>query len=317
MTGEIKRSAQWVVAAVIAALLLALALVVQQASAITQIPDPDPIPGSYGLQAVKTKPAPTQGATISTPSSGASFTTSPITVTGICPTGLLVQLYNNGVMVGSVMCANGSYSIQVSLFSGINELSAIVYDDVNQAGPVSNVVTVTYTDTRFTAFGALITLTSSYGRRAAPANSQLSWPLQLTGGTGPYAFSIDWGDGTPTELKSQPVAGVVTINHTYKKAGIYQVNIRVTDVNGVTAFLQVVAVASGKVDGDAAGVGAPNTAGQGAAGKPEILWIPTILLLLLLIPTYWLGRRSMLVSLRNKMLKDQEKYNKEQAKQQS
>lgn len=313
MVGKLQHSAQWTFLTLVGACLLALLLAVQQVSAITQLPDPDPIPGSFGLQAVKTKPAPTQGATISTPSNGASFTTSPITVTGICPTGLLVQLYNNGVMVGSVMCTNGSYSIQVSLFAGINELSAIVYDDINQAGPVSNTVTVTYTDTRFTAFGALITLTSSYGRRATPANSPLSWPLQLTGGTGPYAFSIDWGDGTPTELKSQAIAGVVTINHTYKKAGIYQVNIRVTDVNGVSAFLQVVAVASGKVDGDGAAVGAPNTAGP---AKPEILWIPTIVLLLLLLPTYWLGRRSMLVSLRNKMLKDQEKYNQEQAKKQ-
>lgn len=316
MVGKLQHSAQWAFLTLVGAYLLALVLAVQQVSAITQLPTPSPIPGSYGLQAVKTKPAPTQGATISTPSSGASFTTSPVTVTGICPTGLLVQLYNNGVMVGSVMCTGGSYSIQVSLFAGINELSAIVYDDVNQAGPVSNTVTVTYNDTRFTAFGALVTLTSSYGRRAAPANSPLSWPLQLTGGTGPYAFSIDWGDGTPTELKSQAIAGVVTINHTYKKAGIYQVNIRVTDVNGVSAFLQVIAVASGKVDGEGAGVGAPNTSGQSTPSKPEILWIPTIVLLLLLLPTYWLGRRSMLVSLRNKMLKDQEKYNQEQAKKQ-
>ena len=40
----------------------------------------------------------------------------------------------------------------------------------------------------------------------------------------------------------------MTISHTYKKAGIYQVNVKVSDVNGVSAFLQVVAVASGKVD---------------------------------------------------------------------
>ncbi|RYF29241.1 MAG: hypothetical protein EOO17_02090 [Chloroflexi bacterium] len=92
-----------------------------------------------------------------------------------------MQILNNGVMVGSVMCSNGSFTLQVSLFAGTNELSALVYDDLDQAGPVSNIVTVTYNDTRFTAFGSLITLTSSYGRRSAAAGGPLSWPLQLSG----------------------------------------------------------------------------------------------------------------------------------------
>lgn len=314
MKANIRLSAQWALPILLGMCLLALFGSARQASAINQIPTPSPIPGSYGLQATKTQPPPAQAGTISTPGNGATFTDPLVTVTGICQGDLLVQVYNNGVMVGSAICKGGSYSIQITLFPGTNELTVIQYDSTDQASPVSNTVTVTYNDSRLTAFGALITLTSSYGRRAAPANSPLSWPLQLTGGTGPYAFSIDWGDGSAPELKSQAVAGLVTINHTYKKAGIYQVNIRVTDVNGVTAFLQVVAVASGKVDGSTAGgVGAPNTAGPAAAAKPEVLWIPTILLLLLLVPTYWLGRRSMLVSIRNKMLKDQEKYNQEQA----
>lgn len=308
MTHKIQLSAQWILLATIGACLLALLLVGGKATAINQLPIPEPKPGSYGVGAIKEQAPPTQPATITTPGNGSSFANSPITVSGICPNGLLVQVYNNGVMVGSVMCNNGSFSLQVSLFAGLNELSAIVFDDLEQAGPASNVVTVTYTDTRFTTFGALITLTSSYGRRAAPAGSPLTWPLQLTGGSGPYAFSIDWGDGSAAELKSQSLAGLVNILHTYKKAGIYTVNIRVTDANGVSAFLQVIAVASGKVDGTPA---APNTATP-AAPKPEILWIPTIILLILLLPTYWLGRRSMLVSIRNKMLKDRDQYEKEQ-----
>src|SRR5690606_21109226 len=98
-----------------------------------------------------------------------------------------------------------------SLFAGVNELTAITYDDLEQAGPVSNSVKVNYTDTRFTAFGELVTLTSSYGRRSAPTGSPLDWPLQLSGGTGPYAFNIDWGDGSKAELKSQSLSGLVMI----------------------------------------------------------------------------------------------------------
>ena len=292
---------------ILAALALVGVVVVWSASpaqAITPLPEPDPQPGSYGLEATKRQAPPTRGATITNPSGG-SFSESPITVRGICPNGLLVQVHNNGVMVGAVMCQNGSFEIQVSLFAGTNELQAFVYDDLGQVGPASNKVTVTYTDTNMTAFGEMITLTSSYGRRSAPTGNQLTWPLQLSGGTGPYAFSIDWGDGSETQLLSQSLAGLVNIAHVYERAGIYQVNIRVTDTNGVNAFLQVIAVSSGQID-TAAQTDEPDV----AAPRVTVLWTPAAVALILLIPTYWLGRRSQLVSLRNKMQKERDSFQK-------
>jgi len=302
MIQKIKYSAQWVLPVTIGMCLLALFVFVSPSFAqINKLPEPDPIPGSYGLEATKQQDPPTVSASISTPANGASFTTSPITVNGICTNDLLVQVYNNNVMVGAVMCENNSFTIDVSLFVGTNEISAILYDSLEQPGPVSNIVTVTYNDSKLTAFGQLITLTSSYGRRSAPAGAELQWPLQLSGGTGPYAFSIDWGDGSAAELKSQPLAGLVSIAHNYKKAGIYQANVKVTDVNGVSAFLQVIAVGSGKVE-------AAPTTGSSTAEKIVILWIPAAVALILLLPTFWLGRRSQTISLRNKMLKDREKY---------
>lgn len=306
MTQKLRHfSVQWVLPIIIGTYLLALFAFVSPVGAINQLPTPDPQPGSYGLGATKTQPPPTQAATITTPGNGGSFTTSPITVSGVCETGLLVQVYNNAVMVGSVMCTSGSFSLQVSLFAGTNELTATMFDDLEQAGPMSNIVSVTYSDTNFAAFGELITLTSSYGRRAAPAGGELSWPLQLTGGTGPYAFSLDWGDGSATELKSQSLSGVVTIAHNYEKAGIYNLNVKVSDVNGVSAFLQVVAVASGKVDTSTA---AASTGDSNGAGRTVILWIPAAIALILLFPAYWLGRRSKLVSIHNEMLKERDSY---------
>lgn len=274
------------------------------AGALTPLPVPDPQPGSYGLEATKRQPPPTQAATITTPGNGASYSTSPITVSGICQTGLLVEIYNNGVMVGAVMCEAGSFSLQVSLFAGINEISAIVYDDLGQAGPTSNIITVNYTDTSFQAFGELITLTSSYGRRAAAAGAQLTWPLQLSGGTGPYAFSIDWGDGSKPQLKSVPLAGVIDIDHAYKRAGIYLVNVTVTDVNGVSAFLQLVAVSSGQIDGAAPTKKDDNTT---AGERVQVLWVPAAITLALFPPVYWLGRRSQLTSLRNRMIRERDR----------
>ena len=298
---------QWAVPAIVSACLLALGTLSHTASAINALPTPDPKPGSYGLEATKKQAPPTQGATITVPGNGASFTSSPITVSGICPNDLLVQVYNNGVMVGSVLCKNGSFTLEISLFAGTNELSAIVYDDLEQAGPTSNTVSVTYTDTRFTAFGQLITLTSTYGRRSTPAGSQLDWPLQLSVGTGPYAFSIDWGDGAGAELKSQSLAGLVTIARAYKKAGIYQVNVKVTDVNGVSAFLQVIAVANGQVEEDQTAT----TNDESSRIRTVIIWIPAAIALLLLLPTYWLGKRSQLLILRNKMLKERDSYQRD------
>lgn len=305
MIRKLRNSVLWALPTAIGTYLLALFVFVQPVSAITPLPEPEPIPGSYGLSATKTQDPPTTAATITTPGNGASFGNSPITVSGICTSNLLVQVYNNGVMVGSVLCANNSFSLQASLFSGANEFTAIVYDDLEQAGPISNIVNVTYTDANISAFGQLITLTSSYGRRAASTNSELTWPLQLTGGTGPYAFSLDWGDSSSSELKSQSLAGLVTIAHMYKKAGIYQVNVKATDVNGVSAFLQVVAVSSGKVDSAAAGAGNGNGS---ETPKTTVLWAPAAVSVGLLLPTFWLGRQSQLVSLHNKMMKERDAY---------
>lgn len=271
-------------------------------AAVNQLPTPQPGSGSYGVEATKKSPPPTTAPTITTPGNGAGFSTGSTTVNGICQTDLLVQVYDNGVLVGAVMCKGGSFTIPISLFAGTNELSAIQYDDLEQGSPESNKVTVTYTDTKFTAFGQIITLTSAYGRRSAAAGSQLDWPLQLSGGTSPYAFSIDWGDGSNPELKSQAVAGVVTISHTYKNAGIYQVNVKVTDVNGVSAFLQLIAVSSGSVTASSAS-GTSN--GGSTASQTKVLWIPAAISLLFLPLTFLLGRLSQITSIRNKMLKDQ------------
>ncbi len=277
------------------------------------LPTPPPKPGSYGLEATKTKEPPTTAARITIPGNNASFAEAPITVRGIAPDGLMVQVYNNGVLVGSVMSSGGSFEQQVSLFAGTNVLYAIVYDELDQAGPVSNEVSIEYTNTDFQAFGEQITLTSAFGRRSAAVNSELTWPLQLSGGSGPYAFSIDWGDGSEPQLLSQAAGGVINISHVYKNAGIYQVNIRVTDVNGVSAFLQLVAVANGRPDASTSGNtdgGGDGSGGGSGSGQQEVLWIPSAASLAMLPPAFILGRMSQVVSLRNKMLKEHENVKK-------
>jgi hypothetical protein len=261
--------------------------------------------GSVGLQGTISAPPPSRGATITTPTNGAIFTTVPITVNGTCPNNLLVKLFSNNVFIGSTVCKNGSYSLQANLFSGQNDLVARVFDTLDQAGPDSNTVIVTFNDAQFAIFGTRVTLSSVYAQRGAPPGQEITWPILLSGGVGPYAISVDWGDGTPTELFSQDGPGTFNLKHTYKSAGIYKVIIKATDKNESTAFLQLV--------GQATGSGQSTSAKDTASGiliKKEIIWWPALLMFPLIIAAFWVGRRHELFTLRKRLEKSR---NQEQA----
>lgn len=245
--------------------------------------------GAVGIQATIPSPPPSRGATIAVPSNGAVFTSVPITVSGICPTGLLVKVFANNIFVGSVVCANGSYSLQVDLFSGQNDLVARDYDALDQAGPDSSTVSVNFSDAQFTQFGSQLTLSSAYAERGATPGQTLDWPILMNGGTGPYAISIDWGDGS-TSLQSASTAGTINLSHTYNTAGIYKIIVKATDKNGNEAFLQLVGQATGAIQSSSKPSG-------GTIVKTKVLWWPTLVTFPLIISTFWLGRRHELRSL--------------------
>lgn len=283
---------------------LAAALVVVVASAAMPaaalIPPPGPKDGSVGVEGTIPSPAPTQAATIVSPSNGATFTSMPITVSGLCKTGLLVKIFSNNIFVGSVICKNGSYSLQVSLFSGKNELVARVFDALDQQGPDSNKVTVTFNDAQFQEFGTHVLLTSQYARRGANPDQKLEWPVILSGGIGPYAISSDWGDDKAPDIRSESFPGVITLAHTYATSGTYNVIFKATDHNRTEAYLQVVAVISGNRSGKQAGTeGSGNT-----ITRTQILWQPAAALLLFVFVSFWLGRRYELSALRKRIEQD-------------
>lgn len=258
-------------------------------------PANNPQSGSTGLTGSIASEPPTRGATITTPTNGQTFTNLPITVSGLCPTGLLVKIFDNNVFMGSVMCVNGSYSIQIDLFSGRNDLVARVYDALDQAGPDSNIVTVTFNDSQFNPGGGeLLTLTSDFARRGANPSETLVWPIILSGGTGPYAISIDWGDNKPTDLMSLQFPGEFDIKHIYDTAGTYTITIKAVDKNGLTAYLQLVATANGAVSADAR----DDEDTPSIITVTKVLWLPAALMLPMIALSFWLGRRYELASLR-------------------
>lgn len=255
-------------------------------------------PGSVGITGTISAPPPTQAATITIPTNGQTFTEVPVPVRGLCPAGLLVKLFKNNVFAGSVQCNNGTFEIDIDLFTGTNELVARVFDDLDQAGPDSNTVNVEFVDNKVGA-GTRVSVTSNFAKRGAFPGEILTWPIIISGGSGPYAISVDWGDGTSPDLLSEPFPGNFDISHVYESPGVYNIVIKVSDTNGGTAFLQVVGIANGPLsqtntDGSPIGsAGDDNTLLIGS-GRTQIVWWPAAITLPFIVSTFWLGKRYML-----------------------
>ncbi len=260
-------------------------------------PVENPQAGSVGIEGKIPSNPPTQAPTITTPSSGQSFTSTPVTVAGLCPKNLLIKVFANNVFVGSVQCATGSYTLQIDLFAGQNDLVARAYDAFDQAGPDSNIVKVTFHDTQFNPFNAsLLSLTSSYAQRGSNPGQLLTWPIILTGGTGPYAISVDWGDNKAPDLISRQFPGTIDLKHIYTSAGVYKVIIKATDKDGLTAYLQLVAIANGAITSNA-----PGDAEQKQQVITRVLWLPAAASVILIFVAFWLGRRYELAALRKRL----------------
>lgn len=266
--------------------------------------------GSVGLQGTVTTPPPATAPSISLPANGASISRSPVTVSGFCQNDLLVKVFKNGVFGGSVQCQSGTFSLSMDLFNGQNDLTARQYDALDQESPESNRVSVNFSDGSVnTSATERVTLTTNYAKRGADPNQKLIWPIGITGGSGPYAITVEWGDGEQS-LLSIPSPGEFNIEHTYKNPGSYQVVIKAVDVNGQTAYLQVVAIANGELGQGGTNSGSGSSSGgtgsgsgdaQGEEPKTRILWQPAAIMIPFIISTFWLGKRYAIFRLRKKI----------------
>lgn len=262
--------------------------------------------GSVGVQGTVSAPPPQSAPSISLPGNGTSFSNSPITVSGFCTTDLLVRVFKNGVFSGSAQCVGGSFSLSIDLFSGQNDISARQYDLLDQESPESNIVSVSFRDSVDTSAANRVTLTSNFAKRGADPGTTLTWPIGITGGSAPYAVTVEWGDGE-TSLYSLNAPGEFVIDHAYKNPGSYALIIKAVDVNGGTAFLQLVAIVNGAPQpgtGTTSGSGGSGSSnGDGAATQPKtrILWQPAAIMIPFVISTFWLGKRFAIYRLRKKI----------------
>lgn len=288
-----KHSLQYRIAMLLITFLLGLLAFPALSAAVTKEE------GSVGLEGVVPGSAPTQAATITVPANGQTFSNIPITVSGLCPSNLLVKIFRNNVFSGSVKCVNGSYSLRIDLFNGKNDLVAKVSDDLEQEGPESNKVSVTFSDPQFAEFGSRVTITSAYAKRGANPGTVLNWPVTISGGKGPYAISVDWGDGGEPQLMSEPFAGSLNLTHTYKQAGVYNVIVKVTDANDGSAFLQLVAIANGEIKDTPTTSSTSDSSSQKRASSLFPWYLPVILILTMCL-SFWLGKSYEIEALRRK-----------------
>jgi hypothetical protein len=266
-----------------------LALIAYTSSAAS----PGPEAGSIGLAGTVPGNPPKVAATIDNPNDQQRFSTSPVVFSGTCPVNTLVELFKNDIFAGSTPCTDtGTYSLEVDLLIGQNLMIARVYDALNQPGPDSNQVIVFYdalppqagAATLLDFGGAQLLLNTDAVFRGVFPEQELTIPLDIIGGTPPYAVNVQWGDSTNKVI---PRSNNTTFNvgHTYVKAGTFQIAIQATDALGRVAFLTVASIVNGQPS-----VASIANASAGTTNKLLVLW-PLYVGVFAAVASFWLGER--------------------------
>ena len=99
---------------------------------------------NYSVTASVPGPIPTTPAIITSPTDGQHFTSADQTFSGSCPDTTYVTLFINGSVAGSAWCSASSFSIITTLPAGASTAQAQDYNSLNQAGPVSGMITAYY-----------------------------------------------------------------------------------------------------------------------------------------------------------------------------
>lgn len=260
-------------------------------------PPPNPDPEGIGMEGRLITPPPTTPPTISIPADGTVFNSTPVTVAGLCTDTLLVRVFKNNVFSGAAYCDGGSYELQIDLFPGQNELVARQYDGVDQSSPDSNKRNITYLINPAAVPGApaevlQLILTSPHARMGANPGEELIWPMSLSGGRGPYAISVDWGD-SKSDLSTLNAPGSFNSRHVYERPGVYKVIIKATDADGRSAFLQLVGIANGAINPGANAVNAGPV-----VVRTSVMWQPALISFPLMIGAFYLGMKYKLKRIR-------------------
>ncbi len=228
--------------------------------------------GSVTVGLVVSGPPPTDGATITSPISGTTIANlNPTDVSGTCFPNSFVVIQNNASLAGSTICtAGGAFLVSVQLSLGQNILTAKNYDNLNQAGPDTSAVTVTFEIVNedpvvqpeqpilpenpliipgvttgpsecdsYQPSSTLLTGGDPHVAvvcvpRSIDANQDHKIGVLVWGGKPPYAINFKWGSGDTT-LISMNAPGYKSVKVRYASSGVYNINIQLTDQSNKAA----------------------------------------------------------------------------------
>lgn len=266
----------------------------------TMPPPPGPAASSIGLTGAVPEDPPDSAAVITSPNNQQRFSESPVTVTGTCPENSLVEILKNNIFGGSALCSDeGTFSLDVDLLIGENDLVARVYNSLNQPGPNSDPVTVFYdalppqeapqTPLSFNDAQLIINTDAIY--RGTFPDEELTMPIEVIGGTAPYAVEVQWGDNERDTIprdNNQPF----TATHVYKRAGTHRISLQATDAEGRVAFLTVVAVINGQPPEVTVGAGTGDSGSSlsSVLNQIYVLW-PLMAAAFATVLSFWLGEQ--------------------------
>jgi hypothetical protein len=261
---------------------------------------------------------PSTGAVITSPQTKSKVKKPLLQVTGTCPSGNIAAVYNNGQFAGSTIClTDNSFQATVQLRVGINTLQAQNYDDLNQSGPATSQIEVVFEpDNPALPIPAVvntaddITLDPSIPDTLAPQPSEnpchapvdpeattelsltvscvtrnifvgekISLPISVLGGIGPYALSVDWGEGDSAQLYSLSKPGHHQLSHAYSVPRIKNISLLVADSSGQT--YQLGTVISINDDGSDEITAAGVSPFQNALNNLTGIWLEVS------VPLYW------------------------------
>jgi hypothetical protein len=257
-------------------------------------------------------------AIITSPPDGAHFSAVPITVSGSCPpNAAYIEIFRNGFMGGSAICSGSStFTLQADLFPGANQLTAHSFNSTDDEGPVSSKVTVYYdvpkapspapgqpSGSSSKPSGAPLTLKTAFIYKGYYVNQPIEWPLEISGGTAPYAFNVDWGDGSNSVI-SRKDAGQFNLNHTYTQPGgykgNYQIRVQASDADGNYAYMEFFVIVNARSQDIIGSIySKPPPSLNNLRGLLWVAW-PAYLTIFLLAVAFKLGEREELIILKRR-----------------
>jgi hypothetical protein len=272
-------------------------------------------------------PPVTSPAAITSPVNGTHFSSVPISVSGTCPANAAyIELFRNNVMSGTAICSSGNFQLSSDLFVGQNDLVAHVFNVTDDEGPVSSIVTVFYeppappSGTGGSSSSPSSTPSSSYSVAPLQLKTEfvykgfyvgdpVVWPVEITGGTAPYAVNVNWGDGF-NDVISRGSAGSFNLTHIYQSSGnnknnSYTIKINAADNVDQKAYLQFFVIVNSKKNVSITGTSNDIfTKSPPSLGNKNWLWIawPAYGLLVVMGISYLLGERAELAILSHRGL---------------